>query len=309
MSAERDTKPDIDPLPDEEVERYGIVVGIDGSPGAGHALAWAAKRVEHFGPIRPIVVWQYPGGIWSEPTLSPSLQLADVDFGDLARREVEQLLAEIPIVDRRALVVVNGPTGPIIVEYGRDANLVVVGTRGRGALADSLLGSVSCHVVNHAPVPVAVVPPTAELSDRYGRVVVGVDGSDNAVLALRWAIEHAPPASTVEALHVWSHPTVTMPACIPVSTDRAEQLAAETVESTVAKAMAGFESGRPVEGSLACGDARNVLGSELTEADLLVLGARGHRGVAHLLLGSVTTALVHKPKVATIVVPDTTDRD
>ena len=38
------------------------------------------------------------------------------------------------------------------------------------------------------------------------------------------------------------------------------------------------------------------------EADLLVLGARGHEGVAHLLLGSVTTGLVHQPVIPTVVV-------
>lgn len=305
MSVEKKAKAVADPSTvAEEVDRYGIVVGIDGSPGSAHALAWAANRVEHFGPVRPIVVWQYPAGIWSEPLLTPPLQLADVDFGELARREVEGLLAEIPARDRRELAVVSGPAGPTIVDYSSSANLVVVGTRGRGALADSLLGSVSCHIVNHSAVPVAVVPPTAELHDRYGRVVVGVDGSDNSVRALRWAIEHAPTDSVIEALHVWAPPTVTTPEPYAVPLDHAKRHATDLVDTAVATATEGLDAERKVERNLAYGDARYLLGAELPETDLLVLGARGHRGVAHLLLGSVTTALVHRPKVATIVVPD-----
>ena len=306
MSAGNEAKAVADPsVGDEGAGRYGIVVGIDGSPGSSHALAWAAKRVGHFGPIRPIVVWQYPAGIWSEPMLTPPLQLAEVDFGELARQEVEGYLAEIPSGDRRELAVVKGPAGPAVVEYGADANLIVVGTRGRGALADSLLGSVSCHVVNHAAVPVAVVPATAELHDRHGRVVVGMDGSENSIVALRWAIEHTPADSVIEALHVWNQPMMTVPAPYVIPLEDSKQYATDVLEGAVAAAMDGLDTERKVERTLAYGDARYVLGADLPETDLLVLGARGHRGVAHLLLGSVTTALVHKPAVPTIVVPHT----
>ncbi len=51
------------------------------------------------------------------------------------------------------------------------------------------------------------------------------------------------------------------------------------------------------------GDARNILRDASRGSDMLVVGARGHRGVAHLLLGSVATGLVHQPIVPTIVVP------
>ncbi len=291
--------------PDGASTPYGIVVGVDASPGSGHALAWAARRTDRFGPVRPIVAWQYPAGIWSEPAFDGSSSVLDVDFAELAREEAEKMLVDIPEGDRRALTVVGGPAGPVIVDHGATANLIVVGTRGRGALADNLLGSVSCHVVNHAPVPVAVVPGSAELADHHGRIVVGVDGSDNATRALRWAIDHAAPDSVVEAVLGWTHQVSTLPVPYAVPLDDAEKLASETLDRAVAEATEGLVEPSPtIERSLIYGDPRTALQSELPEADLLVLGARGHRGVAHLLLGSVTTALIHKPPITTVVVPD-----
>jgi nucleotide-binding universal stress UspA family protein len=70
-----------------------------------------------------------------------------------------------------------------------------------------------------------------------------------------------------------------------------------------AEAKAELADGATVDIDLLDGDPRLLLREAATQADLLVLGARGHRGVAHLVMGSVTTSLVHHPTAPTVVVP------
>jgi len=69
----------------------------------------------------------------------------------------------------------------------------------------------------------------------------------------------------------------------------------------VARGQAG-QPDREVETMALRGDPRSLLRAASADADMLVVGAQGHQGVAHLLLGSVSTALVHQPVVPTVVV-------
>jgi nucleotide-binding universal stress UspA family protein len=286
----------------------GMVVGIDGSEGSLHALRWAVAMSGSFGPVRPVVAWHYPW--WAVPTgmpggpPPPSAQ----EFADQARSEAEQALRSVDPALCSSLVVVEGTAGHVLVETGRDAAMVVVGTRGRGAVADAVLGSVSSHVVRHATVAVVVVPDQAPVDKRHHRVVVGADGSPNSVAALAWAIANVPADATVEAWRAWTYHLSAYPEVVSISVEVFEQDARASLEATVdaavtAAANAGADAGREVVRHLEYGDPRNVLLAACEDADLLVMGARGHEGVAHLLVGSVTTSLVHKPIVPTVVVP------
>jgi len=110
---------------------------------------------------------------------------------------------------------------------------------------------------------------------------------------------------TIEAVHVWSHHAIAIPEPSAISIEYSETEAARTLDRVVAEAAGQPESsGREIVKTLEYGDPRAVLRSMSTEADLVVVGARGHQGVAHLLLGSVSTGLVHQPLVATVVVPE-----
>ena len=295
--------------PDEEstigdVHPDGIVVGIDGSPGSTHALAWASNRVEQLGPIQPVRAWSYPPWAVGDSMFGILPAIPPDDFEDWARQSAEKSLAAIPTDDRAPLILARSPAGPALVEAGADADLIVVGTRGRGAVADTILGSVSCHVVHHATVPVAVVPLDADIDGARRRVVVGIDGSENSVRALIWALSTAPDDVVVEAFHVWSYHALAIPDPHMAPIEYNESEAKLTLERTSVEAVAraGGKAKEPVL-SLEYGDPRNVVRRFSSKADLLVLGARGHRGVAHLLLGSVTTGLIHQPLVTTVVVP------
>jgi nucleotide-binding universal stress UspA family protein len=138
-----------------------VVVGIDGSDIATSALVWAAEEAgRREVPLHVVHAWD-------APYLSPPGAIVAVNR-EAIDRDSHKLLDEIvdgvvsrathrpPSVEK--LSVPEAP-GRALVEAGEDASLVVVGTRGRGGFAGLLLGSVSQHVIHHAPGPVVVIPP------------------------------------------------------------------------------------------------------------------------------------------------------
>jgi nucleotide-binding universal stress UspA family protein len=287
----------------------GMVVGVDGSAGATQALRWALALTDRFGPLTPVVAWHQPW--WAVPATLPGgwIGPSTAELETMARDRVTPSLDEVSPELSRALMVHEGPAGPGLVELGRTAALIVVGSRGRGAVADAVLGSTSSHVVRHATVPVAVVPEHATVGD-VSRVVVGIDGSPHSVAALAWATVNAPAGATIEAVHAWSYHLATYPEALTLSVELYEDEAQSTLDRTLAAAaetaarMLGPDRPpHPVEARLEYGDPRNVLRRAGEDADLLVVGARGHQGVAHLLVGSVTTSLVHQPVSTVAVVP------
>jgi nucleotide-binding universal stress UspA family protein len=285
----------------------GLVVGIDGSAGSLHALRWAAARAATLGPVTPMVAWHYPW--WAVPTGVPTGPPAPSpqEFAELARAHAEEVLNQIDPALCQSLVVAEGAPGNCLVETGRGAAAIVVGTRGRGAVADAVLGSVSSHVVRHATVPVVVVPEGAPIeAPTAGGVVVGVDGSPHSVAALAWALRNTSREATIRAVQAWTYHLSAYPEVVSLSIEVFEADAKASLEATIAAAVAAAGEagrGRNVVRRLIYGDPRNVLIDAAEGADLLVLGARGHEGVAHLLVGSVTTSLVHRPIVPTVVVP------
>ncbi|MEV0005788.1 universal stress protein [Micromonospora sp. NPDC050980] len=130
-----------------------VVVGSDGSDSALRALGFAMERAaQRDVPLRVLRVWSPPGG-------SP----ADFDPEDVAAKQrtaVEAELApwretfpDVPV----EISAVPGSAASLLVEASRSAQLVVVGSRGRGGLRGMLLGSVSQQLIQHAHCPVAVV--------------------------------------------------------------------------------------------------------------------------------------------------------
>ena len=286
----------------------GMVVGIDGSTGSGHALRWAAARTGQFGPIRPVMTWHYPWWAASSPSPPPM-----IDFEAEARRNAEELIRPARADGVLDPIVSQGRPGPTLVEIGSSARLIVVGNRGHNALTDALLGSVSAHVVAHATVPVAVVPASAPIDFPHQRVVVGADGSDESIDGLRWALAETPSTEVVEVIHSWRYPTAAQAAMPATDYPTHEKMARQVLEETIDRALADLaprvaEGWRNrIESRVEFGDPRAILAEAARSADLLVLGARGRGGLAHLLLGSVTTALLHRPVTATVVVPHRKD--
>ena len=137
-----------------------IVIGVDGSPAGNEALRLGLHEASIRGTrVRAVHAWMPSAGM---PVTGPGmvLPLDPTPQHDAAvqllRTTVEAVAGEA--AERVELVVVEAPAGHGIIDNAHDAELIVVGRRGLGAVRSLVLGSVSGHVVQHATCPVLVVP-------------------------------------------------------------------------------------------------------------------------------------------------------
>ena len=142
-----------------------IVVGTDGSDSAVHALQWALAEAERRGDeVHVIHAWQYPTTVVTmEGMIPPSVH---VDFAkeahDILDLAIENALAgaesRVPIT-REAK---RAPAAMALIDASAHADLLVVGSRGRGGLAGLVLGSVGQQCATHAKCPVVILPLSAQ---------------------------------------------------------------------------------------------------------------------------------------------------
>jgi nucleotide-binding universal stress UspA family protein len=142
------------------------------------------------------------------------------------------------------------------------------------------------------------VPPLHDHLD----VVVGFDGSPHARDALRWTLGHVRRSARVTVVRAFTDESVAGEVLRP-TVGRAEDAARRELEHGVAAVLDHVPGHPPVETAVLSGDPRAVLRSAGADADLLVVGSRGHGVLELLLLGSVASALAHHPTVPTIIVP------
>lgn len=140
-----------------------VVVGVDGSDHSKQALRWAgAFAAATDCSLDAVMTWELPtmAGLAYAP---PDLDLSD-DTEKAVRETIDEVFGSDPPVDIRTIVR-NGGAARVLVELSAGAEIVVVGSRGRGGFRGLLLGSVSAAVAEHAGCPVLVVhgghaPPT-----------------------------------------------------------------------------------------------------------------------------------------------------
>ena len=136
-----------------------IVVGVDGSESSRAALAWAVRQAALTGAtVDAVHAWYIPatygyGYGYAMVMPVPDLEKIAVQVIDKAVAEVADLA---PGVEIRALTVEGNPAQALL-DAAKDADLLVVGSRGHGGFAQALLGSVSQHCVHHADCPVVVI--------------------------------------------------------------------------------------------------------------------------------------------------------
>jgi nucleotide-binding universal stress UspA family protein len=136
------------------------------------------------------------------------------------------------------------------------------------------------------------------------RIVVGIDGSDHAKEALRWALDEARlRGASLEVVHTWFLPAYTgygYTAAL-IEPQGLIDAATETLEKTVDE-VCGSARDVQVERKVVQGAAAEVLATEAAGADLLVVGSRGHGGFAGLLLGSVSQQCAHHAPCPVVIV-------
>ena len=134
-----------------------IAVGFDGSDNARAAIDWACRFAAPGSTVDLVAVWEFSPSLFStEPIHYP-------DAVDLARHQFDEHTADLPSATRRDDITVNtvfveGSQRRELAVRAAEADLLVVGARGRGAIGSALLGSVSTWLLHHVEQPMAVVP-------------------------------------------------------------------------------------------------------------------------------------------------------
>lgn len=293
---------------DADHDRHArIVVGYDGSDGARHALTWAAEEATARGASLRVVQVVHrlePRELaWlAEAGVSPAVIREQAEEG--ARRSVANARTRLRDSHPELPVSTDNPVGDprtVLIEEGRHADLVVVGSRGHGPVASVFLGSVGTALVRHAETPVAVVRPAAAGSTK--RVIVGIGTTEASETLLRAAAHEATvrqvPFTVVSC--AWSAAETDEWYDVPIDDVYTADRAA-LVERALARIRMDFPTVR-ITVRLTRGRADRCLIDIAGEDDLLVLGRRTTSVLDHIGLGSMSSVVVEHARGAVIVVP------
>ncbi len=279
------------------MERF--IVGVDGSAGSEDALRWAAEEARLRGAsLTAVLAWNFLDQYHADGE-----QRFDPGYDEAAAREaldaaVARALGEgAGDVERR--VVCDLPSTALL-DASEDADLLVVAARGLGAFRGLVLGSVSQRCLEHATCPVAIVH-TAAGQGATPRVVVGVDGSEAAAAALRWAAEEARlRGAALQVVHAWEVPYPAELAFAGGTYAAMEQAAHEVVAEALADAGLIADE---VDHQVVQSTPSRALLEAAADATLVVVGSRGRGGFAGLLLGSVSHQVSQHAGCPVVVVP------
>ena len=286
-----------------------VVLGLEESSVSDLALEWAVQAAqERAVPLELVVCWQ-------EPAVSIGVGMGvpqDTDVVRALRSQSEYVLARgaekvagiSPELTVRGEVVADAPAKALI-EHSRAASLIVVGSHGRGGFSGLLLGSVSRQVATHASSPVAVIREPAP--DSALEVVVGVDGSPEAMRALNFAFDFASRRRlSLRVMHAWEVPPIaSFSASRTLSPLQVLSDIEGAEERATAEVLAGHAERYPdvhVAVDVVHGNpAAQLVGASATAA-AVVVGSRGRGGFLGLALGSVSHTLLHHAQSPVIVV-------
>ncbi len=314
-----------------------VLVGVDGSAASLHAIDWAVQYArQHSLGIHLLCAYSVPSfavagmdGGYAAVDDSVLVQGAQAVLDEAVAHLAD---AGVPVTS----AIANGDATAVLVDLSTEAELVVVGTRGRGGFAERLLGTVSSALPAHAHCPTVVVPlrfdPTGSVQggepavgesdlgrdsrehhlwtaarDRLPvrRILVGVDGSPSAEDALERAIVEAEvwdaELTAVAAIPVGAGGG--MLAWLPAAIDHEAVLAdvAEGLDVAVDRALVKHP-GVVVRRHVLDGTGAALLTEFSTAVDLLVVGSRGRGGFTGLLLGSTSQAVLHHSACPVMVV-------
>ncbi|HLR95603.1 MAG TPA: universal stress protein [Jiangellaceae bacterium] len=285
-----------------------IVVGYNGTSHSEGAVDWAVEEAaRRNAEIVVVSAADYTGmGVGTAPGL--------VELGSYAIDAAERVTAagverarvgydNVPDSPNKWPVDVSGSTqmgsgAGTLIEASRAADLLVVGTRGRGLVAGTLLGSVAFSVAAHAHCPVVVVHEDNDVqAEARQRVVVAVDGSDPAAAATRLAGEFASLRSVpLEVISAFEAPLKNGHEERGQPKDDSTTLAHQRAEQICSAAESAVRAEHPeleVSTRMVPGGAEDAITQASEGAGLVVIGSRGRGGFAGLVLGSVSRSVIY----------------
>ncbi|ONK11650.1 universal stress protein [Streptomyces sp. MP131-18] len=276
-----------------------VVVGIDGSPESLAAAAWAADEAERRqSPLSLLNAWAVPAAAYPVGVL-PETSRRDA-AEDLVGRTREDLATRHPGLRIEARAVAERPV-TALVDAAAGAGLLAVGSRGLGVIGGFLLGSISSHVVAHAPCPVVAVraaPPAEATEIVLGLKRTGEPAGALVDFAFGVAARRRLPLHVV---HAWPAPTPLVSRHRAVPRDHAGP--DDALVRDLAAALAPWCTRHPdvtVRETLEPGNAAEALLGPAAGAELIVVGRRSTRGPR---LGGVANALLHHSPAPVAVVP------
>ncbi|WP_373202215.1 universal stress protein [Mycobacterium marinum] len=286
-------------------KRLGVVVGVDGSPASNAAVCWAARDAAMRNlPLTVVHVVNTDVATWPPMPYPDTWAVWQEDEGRKVIAGAVKIAEESVAGDRELTIkseIVFSLPVPTMVEMSAEAELMVVGSSGHGALARVLLGSVSSSLVRRASCPVAVIRDEDPMipDPLHAPVLVGIDGSPASELATAVAFDEASRRGVeLIAVHAWSDQDVVELPGLNWSRMEAE------ARLSLAERLAGWEERYPdvtVRRVVVCDKPAHQLVEMSQTVQLVVVGSHGRGGITGVLLGSVSNAVVHAVRMPVIV--------
>lgn len=306
----------------------GIVVGVDGSDQSMCALVWAAQEAERRRtPLHLVTAYTVP--IFAASGLDGGYATVDdTVIREGAETVLNQASAKVADYDIEIHASVEtGDAAGALLEQSENAELIVVGSRGKGGFFGRLLGSVSSALPAHTKCPTVVIPlscaprlpeagvtPPEEPDEPVGRteaeqvVMVGVDGSEQARAAVLVAAEQAQRWNMPLRMVCAVPPFTGSLAWVPAPLDREALYSDIQVQLDAGKAwLQTHFPGLEISHQVFDGAPVEVLIDASAVGQLMVVGSRGRGGFTGMLLGSTSQGVLHHAKGPLMVVPDHQD--
>ena len=281
-----------------------ILVGVDGSHASYKATWWAANYAKHAGLTLQIVC------AYSLPSYAAvSFDATYTAMGDdnAAHSDAQEILSKAKaIADEQGVeattLIVTGDPASVFVELSRNYNLIVIGNRGKGGLAERLLGTTSSSLPAYAYYPIVVVPYTDDdgnlmhLNNTITKVAVGSDESKWGLKALEIAANFA--AAWDAELDVIS--------AVPNMKGSDDEGVMASFKDDLEVRIKPLEEAHPdlkINKQIVPGPAVGALTKASYDHDVVVVGSRGRGGFTGLLLGSTSQGLLQHAVGPVYVVP------